>query len=64
MGIVGKMVPIGLMEAVQNIPESCMTVEVVSMQAELLKIKADVFVKSVQNNANVWSMLLENTEEM
>ena len=64
LGIYGKLKPIGIIEAIQNISESCCTYEVVSHEVEILKIKADVFVKCVQNNANVWNELLASSEHL
>ena len=63
LGILGEMVPLGLIEAIQKIPEFCTSVEVVSMQAELIKVRSDAFVKSVQNNTFVWSLLEQTIEE-
>ena len=64
MGVLGPMTPVGMTEAIQKIPEYCMTVEVVSMQVELIKVRSDAFVKSVQNNTKVWSFLEEFSEEI
>ena len=64
MGVAGPMVPLGMLEAIQKIPEYCTTVEVLSMQVELIKVRTESFVKSLQNSTKVWSFLEEFTEEM
>ena len=63
MGMLGPYTPFGLIEAIQKIPDYCTTVEVLSMQVELIKVKTEAFVKSIQNSTKVWSFLEEFTED-
>lgn len=63
MGTLGPYTPFGLIEAIQKIPDYCTTVEVLSMQVELIKVRTEAFVKSIQNSAKVWSFLEEFTED-
>lgn len=54
LGLIGKDVPIGVMEAVQKNPEYFYTCEVISLRAELIRIKIDTFNTILRSNNNAF----------
>ena len=63
LGLIGEMVPIGCLEAIQKIPNYCMTCEIHSQKAELLCIKIDKFVDIIKSHSFVWNYLEARVEE-
>ena len=51
LGITGQMTPIGVLEALQKMPDYSTTCEVVSLQAEMIRVRIDFFVKQIASSA-------------
>lgn len=58
------MTPIGVLEALQKIPYYSTSCEVVSMQAEMMRVRIDYFVKQICSNAQTMSVLEKMCEEV
>jgi len=64
LGLTGKNVPIGVIEAVNKLDTYTSTCEVKSMSCELIRIKIDVVLKAIQGSSSVMSVLKKMVDEM
>lgn len=54
LGLIGKDVPIGLIEAIQKNTEYFFSCEVISFKAEMIRIKIDTFYTIIKSNNNAF----------
>ena len=63
LGIVGQDVPIGMIECIQKLPNYVADGHILSMKAQLVRIKIDTFLSAVKSNSHVWALLEKQTED-
>lgn len=50
LGITGRNTPIGVLEALQKLPEYVTTCEVTSMMVTMIRVPISVFMKTISNS--------------